>query len=192
MRSEAIAIRGVRGRQTPLARRAGRRPKGGHTSSPPFGCRAKPRRRAPNAAPLLKPRWVGLGGTCAAWARRRAWAGLDDVWTSISKRVKAARTALLALLWFCDSADLAQVWLIRVVKLKVAPWGLEADGRPAIYCGALPLRLQKEGAFFPTFGDEERLAFFLAPKGFGLLVADGSARLTGGWPTRGRPAEGGA
>ena len=44
-------------------------------------------------------------------------------------------------------------------EIKVAPWGLEADGRPAVYGGALPLRLQKERAFFPTFGDEERLAF---------------------------------
>jgi hypothetical protein len=41
----------------------------------------------------------------------------------------------------------------------VAPWGLEADGRPAVCGGALPLRLQKERAFFSTFGDEERLAF---------------------------------
>ena len=68
-------------------------------------------------------------------------------------------------------------------EIKVAPWGLEADGRPAVYGGALPLRLQKERAFFPTFGDEERLAFFLEPKGFGL--ADG-------WPASGRPAGGGA
>ena len=60
---------------------------------------------------------------------------------------------------------------------------VEADGRPAVYGGALPLRLQKERAFFPTFGDEERLAFFLEPKGFGF--ADG-------WPASGRPAGGGA
>ena len=65
----------------------------------------------------------------------------------------------------------------------MAPWGLEADGRPAVYGGALPLRLQKERAFFPTFGDEERLSFFPEPKGFGL--ADG-------WPEGGAPGGRGA
>ena len=47
------------------------RPKGGRTSSLTLGCRARYRRRAPNAA---KPRWVGLG-TSAAWAPCRGGAG---------------------------------------------------------------------------------------------------------------------
>jgi hypothetical protein len=41
----------------------------------------------------------------------------------------------------------------------MAPWGLEADGRPAVYGCASPLRLRKERPFFPTFGDEERFSF---------------------------------
>ncbi len=39
-------------------------------------------------------------------------------------------------------------------------WRWKADGRPAVYGCALPLRLQKEWPFFPTFGDEERESFF--------------------------------
>jgi len=62
-------------------------------------------------------------------------------------------------------------------------WRWRADGRPAVYGCALPLRLQKERPFFPTFGDEERESFFQEPKGFGS--ADG-------WPASGRPAGGGA
>ncbi len=38
-------------------------------------------------------------------------------------------------------------------------WRWRADGRPAVYGCALPLRLQKERPFFPTFGDEERELF---------------------------------
>ncbi len=38
-------------------------------------------------------------------------------------------------------------------------WRWKADGRPAVYGCALPLRLEKGRPFFPTFGDEER--FFL-------------------------------
>ncbi len=46
------------------------------------------------------------------------------------------------------------------LEIKSGAVGLVADGRPAVYGGALPLRLQKERSFFfPTFGDEERLAF---------------------------------
>ncbi len=62
-------------------------------------------------------------------------------------------------------------------------WRWRADGRPAVYGCALPLRLQKERPFFPTFGDKERKSFFQEPKGFGS--ADG-------WTASGRPAGGGA
>ena len=42
-------------------------------------------------------------------------------------------------------------------------WRWRADGRPAVYGCALPLRLQKERPFFPTFGDEERESFLPLP-----------------------------
>jgi hypothetical protein len=34
--------------------------------------------------------------------------------------------------FYSSSTDLAQDWLIRVAKFKVAPWVLEADGRPGV------------------------------------------------------------
>ena len=53
-------------------------------------------------------------------------------------------------------------------------WRWKADGRPAVYGCALPLRLRKERPFFPTFGDEERESFFLDPKWRGAAI--------NGWP----------
>ena len=60
---------------------------------------------------------------------------------------------------------------------------MAVDGRADVDRLSLAASAPEERPFFPSFGDEERLSFFLEPKSFGS--ADG-------WPASGRPAGGGA